>query len=86
LPSPVSRAWSLRIGSAWPPRPAPPDDVLDSLAQAVFDAQRTTSVQERFTTLGMLVPNISRQEFTASLKSEADFWYETVQRGKISIE
>ena len=63
-----------------------PDGILDILAQAVFEAQSTTLVQERFATLGMLVPKLSRQQFAASLKSEAEFWHETVERGKISIE
>ena len=63
-----------------------PDDILDILAQAVLEAQSTVLVKERFTTLGMLVPKLSRQQFAASLKAEAEFWHETVERGKISIE
>jgi tripartite-type tricarboxylate transporter receptor subunit TctC len=62
------------------------DDILDTLAQAVSAAQNTDLVKDRFATLGMLVPNMSRQEFAASLKPEAAFWRETVERGKISIE
>jgi hypothetical protein len=34
----------------------------------------------------MLVPRLSREQFAASLKPEAEFWRETVERGKISIE
>jgi len=63
-----------------------PDDILDALAQAVSAAQSTDLVKDRFATLGMLVPNMSRREFAASLKPEAAFWRETVERGKISIE
>ena len=33
-----------------------------------------------------LVPQLSRAQFAASLKAEAAFWRETVQRGKITIE
>jgi tripartite-type tricarboxylate transporter receptor subunit TctC len=62
------------------------DDILDTLAKAIFEAQGTELVKSRFTTLGMLVPELSRQEFAASLRAEADFWRETVQRGHISIE
>ena len=62
------------------------DDILDTLAEAVLEAQGTALVQQRFTTLGMLVPKLSRQQFTASLKGEAEFWHDTVERGKISIE
>jgi tripartite-type tricarboxylate transporter receptor subunit TctC len=63
-----------------------PDDILDTLANAVFEAHGTDLVKSRFTTLGMLVPTLSRREFAASLKVEADFWRETVQRGHITIE
>jgi tripartite-type tricarboxylate transporter receptor subunit TctC len=63
-----------------------PDDALDTLAQAVFEAQGTTLVKERFAALGLLVPKLSRQQFAASLKPEAEFWRETAERGKISVE
>jgi tripartite-type tricarboxylate transporter receptor subunit TctC len=63
-----------------------PDNILDTLAQAVAAAQSTDLVKERFAALGMLVPKMTRQEFAASLKPEAAFWRETVDRGKISIE
>jgi tripartite-type tricarboxylate transporter receptor subunit TctC len=63
-----------------------PESIVDTLAQAVSQAQTTALVTERFAKLGMLVPRLSRQQFAASLKSEAEFWRETVERGKISIE
>jgi tripartite-type tricarboxylate transporter receptor subunit TctC len=63
-----------------------PDAVLDTLAQAVAEAQRTALVKERFTTLGMLVPDLSRSAFAASLRSEAAQWQDTVRRGQIAIE
>jgi tripartite-type tricarboxylate transporter receptor subunit TctC len=62
------------------------DDILDALAQAVFAAQRTALVKERFAKLGMLVPKLTRKEFAASLRPEAEFWRETVRRGKISLQ
>jgi len=77
------------VASNWFGMAAPagtPEDILDTLAQAVFEAQSSAVVKERFATLGMLVPKLSRQQFAISLKSEADFWHEIVQRGKISIE
>jgi tripartite-type tricarboxylate transporter receptor subunit TctC len=77
------------VASNWFGMAAPagtPGDILDKLAQAVFEAQSTTLVQERFTTLGMLVPQLSRQQFVASLKQQAEFWHETIEHGKISIE
>jgi tripartite-type tricarboxylate transporter receptor subunit TctC len=63
-----------------------PDSALDTVAQAVFEAQGTALVKERFAALGMLVPTLSRQQFAASLKPEAEFWRETAERGKISVE
>ena len=63
-----------------------PDAILDTLADAISAAQNTDLVKERFLALGMLAPRSSRRQFAASLESEAGFWRETVQRGKISIE
>ena len=63
-----------------------PDDILDTLARAVSEAQETALVKERFAALGMLMPQLPRRQFAASLKSEADVWQETVRRGKISVE
>ena len=62
------------VASNWWGMAAPagtPDAVLDTLAQAVAEAQRTALVKERFTALGMLVPDLSRSTFAASLRSEA---------------
>ena len=53
---------------------------------AVAEAQKTAVVKERFTAMGMLVPEQSRRQFAESLKAEAELWRETVQRGKITLE
>jgi len=77
------------VASNWFGLAAPagtPDPVLDLLAAAVAQAQQSGLVKQRFTKLGMLVPQLSRAQFAASLKAEAAFWRETVQRGKITIE
>ena len=63
-----------------------PDSILDTLHQAVTEAQKTALVAERFSALGMLVPDATRAKFAASLKPEAELWSETIRRGKISIE
>ena len=47
------------VASNWWGMAAPagtPDDILDTLAQAVAEAQKTDVVKERFTILGMLAP------------------------------
>jgi tripartite-type tricarboxylate transporter receptor subunit TctC len=77
------------VASNWWGMAAPagtPDAALDTLAQAVAEAQRTALVKERFTALGMLVPDLSRSTFAASLRSEAAQWQDTVRRGQIAIE
>jgi tripartite-type tricarboxylate transporter receptor subunit TctC len=77
------------VASNWWGMAAPvgtPDDILDKLAQAITEAQKTDEVKQRFKALGMLAPYQSRQQFTESLKAEAALWRETVQRGKIAIE
>lgn len=63
-----------------------PDSILDTLAAAVAEAQNTALVKERFTKLGILVPDLPRAQFAASLKTEAEQWRETVQRGHITLE
>jgi tripartite-type tricarboxylate transporter receptor subunit TctC len=81
FPSFVAANW---FGMAAPS--GTPGEILDILAQAIVEAQNTTLVKDRFTALGMLVPQLPRERFAASLKPEAEFWRETVERGKISIE
>jgi tripartite-type tricarboxylate transporter receptor subunit TctC len=63
-----------------------PDDILDTLAQAVAEAQQTAPVKERFNIMAMLAPAQSRLQFAASIKAEAELWRETVQRGRITLE
>jgi tripartite-type tricarboxylate transporter receptor subunit TctC len=63
-----------------------PETVLDTLARAVAEAQKTDAVKDRFAVLGMLSPEQTRPQFAASIKAEADLWRETVQRGRITLE
>lgn len=77
------------VASNWWGMAAPagtPDDILDTLAQAVAEAQKTDVVKERFNVLGMLAPAQSRRQFVENVKAEAELWRETVQRGKITLE
>jgi tripartite-type tricarboxylate transporter receptor subunit TctC len=88
LPTIAESGFPGFVASNWFGIAAPastPGSTVDILAQAIAEAQNTALVQERFAKLGMLVPRLSRQQFTASLKPEAEFWRETVERGKISI-
>jgi tripartite-type tricarboxylate transporter receptor subunit TctC len=63
-----------------------PDSIADTLYQAVAEALRTTPVEARFLEMGMVAPEISRQQFAASLQAEAALWSETIARGNIKIE
>jgi tripartite-type tricarboxylate transporter receptor subunit TctC len=63
-----------------------PDDVADILHKAVAEALATQPVQARFLEMGMLAPEITRQQFAASLKAEAALWSETIARGNIKID
>ncbi len=77
------------IASNWWGMAAPagtPDAIADTLYQAVAEALRTTPVEARFLEMGMVAPEISRQQFAASLQAEAALWSETIARGNIKIE
>jgi tripartite-type tricarboxylate transporter receptor subunit TctC len=77
------------VASNWFGMAAPkgtPDAVLDTLAAAVAEAQKSELVRQRFTKLGMLPPDVSRAQFAASLKTEAAQWSEIVKRGHITLE
>jgi tripartite-type tricarboxylate transporter receptor subunit TctC len=77
------------VASNWFGMAAPagtPEPILDVLAQAVSEGHKTELVQKRFATLGMLVPDMSRQQFASSLKAEAEQWQDTIKRGNISIQ
>jgi tripartite-type tricarboxylate transporter receptor subunit TctC len=63
-----------------------PDDIADILYKAVTEALATQPVTARFLEMGMLAPEISRQQFAASLKAEAALWSETIARGNIKID
>ena len=63
-----------------------PDAIADTLHQAVAEALRTAPVETQFLEMGILAPEISRQQFAAGLKSEANLWSETITRGNIRIE
>lgn len=71
--------WGMAAPAGTPP------EILDTIAAAVAEAQKTQIVTDRFFGLGMIVTPLSRAQFTASLKTEADFWSDTIRRGKISL-
>jgi len=63
-----------------------PEPIIRTLDHAVIDALRDPGVVERFATLGMLAPTQTREQFSASLRSEAALWSEIIQRGNIATE
>jgi tripartite-type tricarboxylate transporter receptor subunit TctC len=71
--------WGLSAPAGTPP------EILDTIAAAVAEAQKTQVVKDRFFALGMVVADLNRVQFAAELKREADFWSDTVKQGKISL-
>ena len=73
------------VASNWWGMAAPagtPDDILDTLAQAVAEAQSTGLGEGAVYHPGHAGARPDRVgQFAASLKAEADLWQETVQRG-----
>ena len=63
-----------------------PAPVIGLLNQALAEALRDPLVIERFAASGLLVPTQTRDQFSASLKSEAALWSEVIQCGKIVAE
>jgi tripartite-type tricarboxylate transporter receptor subunit TctC len=63
-----------------------PDAVVRQLHRAVAEALGDAAVAERFSALGLLVPQETREQFASSLKPEADLWLEIIQRGNIAIQ
>ena len=63
-----------------------PEPIIRLLNQAVAGALRDPVVVERFAALGMVVPTQTREQFTTSLRPEADLWSQIIRLGKIAIE
>ena len=63
-----------------------PEANLRVIEAALAEALQDETVMERFAALGMIVPTETREQFTASLKGEAELWSQTIQRGRITVE
>jgi tripartite-type tricarboxylate transporter receptor subunit TctC len=63
-----------------------PADVIERLRQALDEALSSAAVIDRFTAMGLLVPQETREEFVTSLHMQAGLWADVIQRGSISIE
>ena len=63
-----------------------PEANLRVIEAALAEALQDKTVMERFAALGMIVPAETREQFTASLKAEAELWSQTIQRGRITVE
>lgn len=89
VPTLIESGFPGFVASNWFGMAAPagtPPQILDMLAAAVSEAQKTKLVTDRFATMGMLVPHETRQQFAASVKAEAAVWQETARRAHISIQ
>ena len=63
-----------------------PEPIIRRLDQAVTKALNDPIVAERFAALGMNVPTQTREQFSASLRTEAVLWSEIIQRRKIAVD
>jgi tripartite-type tricarboxylate transporter receptor subunit TctC len=63
-----------------------PEPVIRRLDQAVTKALNDPVVAERFAALGMNVPTQTREQFSASLRTEAVLWSEIIQRRKLAVD
>lgn len=57
--------------------------VIELLAQAVVEAHKEKSVQDRFLALGMTIPDQTPAQFAAGLAADAKVWEQTIRTGGI---
>jgi tripartite-type tricarboxylate transporter receptor subunit TctC len=63
-----------------------PEPIIRALDEAVRDALSDPAVVARFNSMGILIPNETREQFAASLATEARIWSETTRRANIVIQ
>jgi tripartite-type tricarboxylate transporter receptor subunit TctC len=63
-----------------------PVDIVERVRQPLQEALISPAVVDWFTSMGLLLPQGTRQEFVASLHAQAVLWSQVIQRGKIAIE
>jgi tripartite-type tricarboxylate transporter receptor subunit TctC len=63
-----------------------PEPVIRVLNHAVAGALADPVVVERFAALGLVVPTQTREQFTTSLRPEAELWSQIIRLGKITME
>jgi len=63
-----------------------PEPVIQALDEAVREALSDPAVVARFNSMGILIPNETREQFAASLATEARIWSETTRRANIVIQ
>jgi tripartite-type tricarboxylate transporter receptor subunit TctC len=63
-----------------------PEPIISTIYAALRESLKDPVVVQRFTTMGILVPHETREQFAAGLASEAKIWSETVKRANVVIE
>ena len=89
VPSVVEAGFPDLAISNWWAMAAPkgtPEAVIRVLNHAVAGALADPVVIERFAALGLVVPTQTREQFTTSLRPEADLWSQIIGLGKITME
>ena len=89
VPSVVEAGFPDLAISNWWAMAAPkgtPEPVIRVLNHAVAGALADPAVVERFAALGLVVPTQTREQFTTSLRPEAELWSQIIRLGKITME
>lgn len=82
----IEQGFPGAIAANWFALAAPkgtPQPIVDLLAQAVVEAHKEKTVQDRFLALGMTIPDQTPAEFAKGLAADAKVWERTIKTGGI---
>jgi tripartite-type tricarboxylate transporter receptor subunit TctC len=65
---------------------ATPKDIIETVRQALAQALGDLALADRFTAMGLLRPQQTREDFVISLSAQAALWSQIIARGQIVIE
>jgi tripartite-type tricarboxylate transporter receptor subunit TctC len=65
---------------------ATPKDIIETVRQALAQALGDPALADRFTAMGLLRPQQTREDFVISLSAQAALWSQIIARGQIVIE
>jgi tripartite-type tricarboxylate transporter receptor subunit TctC len=89
VPTVIESGFAGFTAANWWGMAAPKDtpvDIIQKVRQALDEAVSSPAAMDRFSALGLLSPQGTREEFVASLHAQAILWSQVIQRGNIAIE